>query len=678
MIDLRTWILTALTTLLSFPATANLDDRLERYLAMSLEELMELTITISTSTPQSLARAPAVVTVITAEDIRATSAGNLAELLQSVPGIYVRASHFGYRPLIHFRGGNANQTLLMVNGSPMKDLTWGFGIFWKGLPASIIDRIEIIRGPGSALFGSDASGGVINVITKSAVGVNHSEIGLRHGSFDTSALSFQHGDHWAGFDLTLTGELSRTNGHAPLIQSDAQSLYDQQTGNSSSYAPARARYDWQNHDLRLSLAHGAWRVLGDYTRHRDLAIGLTGGGLLDPTTRASDYRRSLQLRHDQEQLNDHWGLHAEFGYLDLGYHSGNGFQERPPGHQVGTTLYPHGVINQMIAHERRWNGELSTHYRGFNSHSLRLGGGYIWQAPTRVEHRTSDPQNPLQLNDHSGTAAAFIPQHRREVYYLFLQDIWKINERWELTSGARYDRYSDFGGTFNPRLALVWQTTPQLNTKLLYGQAFRAPSYYELYAPTSHSQPNPHLQPERSETWELAFGYTPMRNLRLGLNLYHFVQQDLIAPAQGRFANTGQHTTRGLELETQWQASEALRLAASYSAHYQEQSPYRSLFVPQRTLYLRSDWSLSPAWNWNLQLNWSGPRPRSEHDPRPTLAANGLLDTTLRYAPNNRWEFAATIRNLLDQDAREFTGRAIPNDLPLPGRNVYAELRYRF
>jgi len=82
----------------------------------------------------------------------------------------------------------------MVNGTPMKDLMWGFGIFWKGLPTSMIERIEIIRGPGSALFGSDASAGVINVITKTAGKIQDSEIGVRAGSFNTKTAWMKHGD----------------------------------------------------------------------------------------------------------------------------------------------------------------------------------------------------------------------------------------------------------------------------------------------------------------------------------------------------------------------------------------------------------------------------------------------------------------------------------------------------
>ena len=94
--------------------------------------------------------------------------------------------------------------------------------------------------------------------------------------------------------------------------------------------------------------------------------------------------------------------------------------------------------------------------------------------------------------------------------------------------------------------------------------------------------------------------------------------------------------------------------------------------------YLRMDWGFSPAWNWNLQGNWLGERERSPGDSRDAAAAYLITDTTLRYAGYDNWEFAASVRNLFDADARAATSASIPGDLPLPGRQFYAELRYSF
>ncbi len=671
----------------AFSIHANTDDRLEHFLSLSLEELINLETTIATNAKHTTTKAPAVVTLITADDIKATGATNLSAILEGVPGIHIRASHFANRPLIHFRGANAGQTLLMVNGTPMKDLMWGFGIFWKGLPTSMIERVEIIRGPGSALFGADASAGVINVITKTAGKIEKSEAGIRAGSFNTKTAWMQHGDNWNGFDIGLTAELFSTDGHDPFIATDGQTY-----GTNVSYAPGPAQYGWDNEDIRFSIAKDHWRLLADYMHHSDLEIGLTGAGVLDPITQASDSRYNIDLLYNNETFSKDWGLDAKFSYLHLDYTSGDGFQERPPGYTDATGIYPDGVINQMSSAERQLNTEISGLYTGITHHSLRLGAGYTWQDLYSVEQFVNSgigsDGNPLpaggSLIDISGTPYAFAPEKTRKISYLFLQDVWTINDVLELTAGARYDNYSDFGDTLNPRLALVWKSSEKLTTKLMYGQAFRAPSYQELFAETSRSLPNTDLDPERSQTLELAFSYTATQNLHLNLNLYHLKQTDIIQAttvtglAIPQFQNIGDHSINGFELEAHWQATNDLIISGNYSHNYQHEDEYRSFDQPDQEAYLRIDWGFRPEWNWNLQTNWIDERPRTSSDTRDPMEAYFLTDTTIRYAQSRNWELAASVRNLFDTDAREYTGSSIADDLPLPERNFYAEVRYTF
>ncbi len=187
-------------------------------LDLSLEELTQVKVIIATGTEQVINEAPATVTVITSDDIKKTGATNLTEILESVPGVHINTNAFGDRPLVHMRGTGSFQTLLMVNGNETRDLMWAFGIFWKGIPVSAIERIEVIRGPGSALYGADASAGVINVITKTAGKIKDTEVGLRAGSFATKTAFMQSGSEWNGFDLGITAEFSTTDGYDPFIK----------------------------------------------------------------------------------------------------------------------------------------------------------------------------------------------------------------------------------------------------------------------------------------------------------------------------------------------------------------------------------------------------------------------------------------------------------------------------
>ncbi|MDX9994072.1 MAG: TonB-dependent receptor [Rhodocyclaceae bacterium] len=619
------------------------DGEMQQILAMSLEELMTTTVTISTSTKQSLSKAPSVVSVITAEDIRATGTTNLMEILQSVPGLYVKTNLFGFKPLISFRGASGTNVLLMINGAPAKDLVWSPGIFWKGMPANAIERIEIIRGPGSALYGSDASAGVINVITKTARGIAQSEAGVRIGSHDSQSAWLEHGTEWNGINVALTADFSRIDGHSPHIA--------RASGGASGYA----EYGWTNADLHLSLGKGSWRMLADYTRHDDLQIGLTGGAVLDPRTRASDGLAGIALLYDNPDFAPDWKLNAELRYRDMDYNSGNGFWEG-------------GAFNHyMNSGERRLNAEMSAGYQGFGQHGLRFGAGF--QVQDLYQFQESVGGLPVPLN---------APQKRRTGYF-FLQDIWGFAPGWELTAGVRYDHYSDFGGTLNPRLALVWQATERLTAKLMYGQAFRAPSYLELYLTTTPNAPNPALQPERSKTFEASLSYRASRDLKFGTNIYRYVRTDLIVPT-ATFSNYGRFVTRGVELDAQWQAYRTLRLSGnlSYMKNEDVTSSLRDLSIPQMQAYIRADWAFRPKWNLNLQANWFDRRPLPPGDPRQEIGSYALVDATLRYFHGSEWEFAASLRNLLDEDAREYSSKQLWYNLPLPGRSAFMEARYKF
>ena len=638
------WFLASLPTLVpaaqAAPVAAS-EAEVDSLMALSLDQLMDLKVSISTRSQQQMSKAPSVVSVITAEDIRATGAARLEDILDSVPGLYVKRNLFAFRPIFSLRGATGTQTLLMVNGAPMRDLVWSNGIFWKGLPASAIERVEIIRGPGSALFGADASAGVINVITRTATPITESEAGLRLGNFDTQEAWIQHGTDWNGVDVGLTAELSTTDGHRPWISPDANG------------ASGHANYAWDGQDLRLSLARGSWRLLADYMAHDDLAVGFNRAAVLDPLNRSEDRQYSLALLYDNPGFAPDWGLNGALRFRDLVYSSGNGF------------LKTDGSRELMDVSERQATIELSGLYTGFSRHALRVGGGYVMDDIYRVSQVNPEyPANP-------------IPEDCRANVYLYLQDVWHIRDDLEFTAGLRYDDFNDVGSAVTPRLALVWQSTPLLTTKLMYGEAFRAPSYQELYYRAANP-PNPDLHPERSRTWELGFDVLAARDLRLGVNLYHFERSDLISGTAGQYQNAGDFAVRGIEMEARWRMTPALQLTGNLSYRDEDDSTARDVSVPTESAYVRLDWAFQPKWRWNVEVNWYGDRPLPAGDPRRELDAFSVLDTSLRYRHDRHWEFAASVRNLFDADSWDYSSKSLPNNLPLPGRNGHVEVRYRF
>jgi len=205
-------------------ALANIDELRE----LSLEELMK--VTIVTGVQQSLSKAPGVVSVITAKDIREMGARDLDEVLETVPGLHVSRETQGYRPIYTMRGiysGRNPEVLMLINGIPITTLyTGNRGFVWGRMPINMISRIEVIRGPGSAVYGADAFAGVINLITKAKKEIDGTEVGARLGSFNTYEGWALHGDKWNGFDMTASLEYLATDGQNSIVDADAQTAYD--------------------------------------------------------------------------------------------------------------------------------------------------------------------------------------------------------------------------------------------------------------------------------------------------------------------------------------------------------------------------------------------------------------------------------------------------------------------
>lgn len=158
--------------------------------------------------------------------------------------------------------------------------------------------------------------------------------------------------------------------------------------------------------------------------------------------------------------------------------------------------------------------------------------------------------------DVSDIPAVFQPENQRTSAYLFAQDEWAMTPDWNLTSGLHYDRYDEFGSTVNPQLSLVWQTLPTLTSKLIYGEAFRAPSFFERYG---RSNPvalgNPDLKPEKMRSAELGLSWSPLPTLTREGSVYALRIHDFIDfvndPGQPTFTARNGARIRGRGLETE-------------------------------------------------------------------------------------------------------------------------------
>ncbi len=652
-------------------------------------------ISIATGSSQPISRAPAVATVITAKDIKEIGATDIDEALETVPGLHVSRRAAGYLPVYTFRGvfdQNNPQVLMLVNGISINNLFVGDrGQVWGGFPVESISRIEVIRGPGSALYGADAFAGVINIITKDASETDGVEFGSRLGSFDTRDVWALYGGEVAGFDVAFSAELRDTDGQDEDISADAA------TAQGTSFAPDSVNTGTENFDTRLSVSKNNFKFRTGFQSRNNFETGAGIAEALDPNGELSSERWNVDLTYHNPNFTDSWDVAAQVSYLSTSQEVTDDLLLFPPGSVLfipGVGLSPpfaDGLIGNPEVWERHYRYNLTGNFSGFDSHTIRTGIGYTHQEITKVKEESNfSPLGFGVLTDVSDTPFAFLPEKHRNNSFAFIQDIWQLSNDWELTAGLRYDDYNDFGNTWNPRLALVWAARHDLTTKLLYGEAFRAPSFAEFRNQNNPvANGNSQLDPEEIETIELAFDYRPKSNLKLGLNLFRYKWDDIIrftpdSATSLTAQNAGEQEGYGAELEVDWTINRSLNINANYAYQESEDKDLNenSGNAPMHQFYLRANWEFLPDWHISPQWNFLMDRDRVNGDTRNDIDDYDIFDVTLRSrAFSNKWEFAVSARNLFNKRAFEpsqngLTGAAIPGDLPLARRSVWGELRF--
>lgn len=656
-------------------------------------------VSLATGRSQPLRRAPAVASVITAEDIERMGATDLDEVMETVPGVHVSRNVQGHNPLYLIRGiyGQFNpQTLVLLDGMPLTMLFLGNrGNAWGGLPLENIARVEVIRGPGSALHGADAYAGVVNLVTKSARDIDGTEVGARIGSFRSHQAWALHGGQWGPWAVSAYVQHGRSDGDRGVIEADAQTQIDRILGTQASLAPGSTstRHDDLDAQIGLSWGHTTLRV-GHLSRD-NIGLGVGAASSLDPVGRGRTARSYANLAVRDVPLATHWRLHTQLTALHFATTYPTPLLLYPAGAWAGN--FPQGMRGAPNTWERQFRGSITTTYTGWAGHVLSLGMGH----EDLDLYRTQEFKNftlpakalPQPLPGGQVTEVAvsdsFMTPHRRKVNHLIVQDEWGFARDWTLTAGVRHDQYSDVGHTTNPRVALVWDTSLNLTTKLLHGRAFRAPAFVELHSINNPVlRGNPDLKPETIQTTELAFDWQARHDTQLRLSLFHYGMRDIIAATGSPqvFQNTGRQSGKGWELEARHDIQAGLVATGHYAWQRSvERATQQDVgYAPHHHAYARLDWQWGNGLTWSGQLNHVGERHRPPGDTRAPTPGYTTMDLTVRLpGATSNWELSASVRNLFDASVREPSlyspGGAIPvqipGDLPMAGRRFHVQLK---
>jgi vitamin B12 transporter len=590
--------------------------------------LNEVTVTAA-RTPVSTKTVTGDITIIERDEIERLSGSGLVDLLKLQAGIQILTNGgTGNSTSVYMRGTNADQLVVLVDGIRINSATTGTTAF-ENLPLSVIDRIEILRGPASSLYGSDAIGGVIQIFT-------------RRGSADKTRF---YGSVGAGSYDTYTGSAGLSTQYKALQFGAQVSSYDTR-GISARKNPPRA-ID-KDRDGYRNLGGSAYATL-------NLAEG-----------------HSLNLNFFGSDGQNH-------------YDNNNGFNNYSTMHQqaYSATLkdqinqYWHSTLKYGIGQDRSFNFERPTRQSKFETeqtqitwqHDFTLPIGVLTFAYDRLEQNILTSTNSVHnidktRNDDSFTLG-YTGQYAAHSTQLSLREDHNTQYGNFVTGGIGY------GYTLSPQ----WQITAQ------YGSAFKAPTFNQLYFP---SFGDPTLKPEKSDNLEASLRYHNT-TIQAKLTLFENHIRDLIQNAgpatpgctlagfcpinAGKVEIQGVTAEVAYALDTDWQLTGNLTVQSPRNDETDNLLARRSQRYGNLVLQYKSG-----DWDWSTEVNAASKRYDNAAN-TTVLAGYALLNSTLSYKLNPDWKLQARANNILNKD---YVLAAVNStvDYNTMGANVFFSLNY--
>jgi len=650
-------------------------------LEMSLEELLDVEIVVASKTEETIFDAPSSVTVFTRQQLLRMGVNSVEELLNFVPGfIATREIVFGQGYMVSARGSTTPQSsynvLFMLDGQRLNNDLRGGALDTYGHFISLanVKQIEIIRGPGSASYGTGAMTGVVNIVT--ATDINDAFVSV--GNLDSREAYFNTSRKGKNWSLSLSARHFEDQGdtYHKLSTPDQPTAQDSRSGQD---VQLRLNYD----KLRLNLRHNMRRLDGFYMSN-----------FLSPNNRADGEQNFITF--DYKLLDTaHWDITIEGGYSKIDTDS----VAETVSQQTILALPPSVVTTGRVAATERtyskesaWNLGINGRYRLNENHTFFAGLG--WYQPTIDKFRRVSNYNVSQLNAilsqkkpagqltyyENPPELQLTPESSRDLIGLYLQHKYQVSEQVALTWGARYDHYPDVGSTVNPRAALVYSPTDKTKFKWLYGEAFRAPAIFQADAVDTG---NPQLKPEKIKTMELAW-LQQHQNFQTTLTYFYSRASNKIdtvlipGTTNRRFENlAGDIDTAGWEMEASTEIGKGLSLRAAYTLMQKtEENPRR---FPKQTFSLIANYHYD-KWDFNLNTFF--------HDSiQQQIAKGGLVDLssywvtngTIRYALLNKVTLVGKVSNLFDEEYHSSSKIvAFMTGVPNRGRTYALGVEVRF
>lgn len=572
-------------------------------------------IVTATRTPQLIGSLLGDVSVVTAEEIARSGQSTLVELLQSQPGVEVAANGgMGQPGSIFLRGANSGHTLVLIDGMRVDSATLGSTAI-EHIPLSQVQRIEILRGPASSLYGSDAIGGVVQIFTRSGSGAPRPNFSAGLGKYNTQSASGGVAGEAGGTRFSL---------QAGYISSDGFSAI----GNPASFSFNPDRDGYRNGNATANITHliAQGHELGLNAFYADAKAHY------DSRPAADDYqnhRLSAYSVYSRNQLSDSW-----------------------------ESLLRIGASSDDAVAVDGWPGNFRTDQNQFYwQNNITAGIGLLTAGLERVEQKVAS-STPYGNTSRTNDSLLLGYQGRFGAH--------------SLEASARHDDNSQFGGHDTGMLAYGYRFTPQWRASASVGTAFKAPTFNDLYWPGAG---NPSLQPERARNRELAVRYDDSRQAA-GVVVFDNQVSDLIAwapvsPGSWTWApaNVNRASLRGATLS--WAGRlDHFRLDAHLTLQKPEDAVTGKLLINRAREHgaLKISRSFGP-WDVGGELVFSGER-FSDAENTQRLGGYGVVNLTASYALTKALTVRGRINNLFDRQYQ------LVRDYHTPGANLFVGLYY--
>ena len=581
------------------------------------------------------------ITVISSKEIESRQKTTVLEALRDIPGLdVVQTGGLGGYTSIFLRGANSEHTLVMMDGVEVNDpISPGRSYNFSHLTVDNIERIEIIRGPQSTLYGSDAMGGVVNIITKKGEGKPKFLLSAEGGSFTTfrETTGISGGNKWVNYSFAL----SRFDTKGISAASKKDGNYERDGYENTSLSARLGFSPIDNLDIDFIL-----RYINAKTE-LDNSAGVGGD---DPNYVQKSNQFLFKTLVSLSLFNDLWIQKLGFALNDHNRDIENKKDSQHP-FDCENGRYD----GQLIKFE--WQHHLNLHKTNALTFGLDLDreegkSKYYWESTW-------------------GPGESAFPKKTAHINGYYIQDEIKLWERFFGTFGIRIDDHSRFGTETNYRIApayLIKETDTKI--KGTFGTGFKAPSLYQLFAPATLWGPigNKNLKPEKSRGWDFGIEQELLKKrVVLGATYFRNDFKDLIQFDWGQgYVNITEAKTEGVELSASAKPIDDLTLRISYTYTDTEDKTTGEALIrrPKNKIGFDLNYHFLSKGNVNLGVIYVGRRDDLDFSISPSrrvkLDPYTLVNLAVSYDINKNFQLFGRVENLLDKEYEEAKGFGTP------------------